>query len=87
MSKNHANWLFLISIKAEDNKKLQCYVCAKFFQNDKFKAYIQFRTTYTYICEIFLENLLEPKRTQVFQLKLPYQNVLSDLFKNKSVKA
>ena len=44
-------------------------------------------TSYTYICENFSEYLFEPKRTQVFPLKLQSQNVLSDFFENKSVEA
>ena len=32
-----------------------------------------------------IENLLEPKRMQLFALKLQYRNVLSDFFKKKSV--
>ena len=39
------------------------------------------------LVEEFLENLLEPKRMQVFPIKLQYQKVLNDLFKKKSVKA
>ena len=33
------------------------------------------------------KNLLEPKRMQIFPLKLQYQNVLSHLIKNNSVEA
>ena len=40
-----------------------------------------------YICENFFENFLEPKRMQVFPLKLQNQNVLSDFFKYKIVEA
>ena len=54
---------------------------------NKFNAYKQFRTSYTYICENFFENLLEPKRMQVFPLKLQYLNELSDFLKKKSVEA
>ena len=35
----------------------------------------------------FFENLLEPERMRIFPLKLQYQNVISDCFKNKSVEA
>ena len=35
----------------------------------------------------FFKNLLEPKRMQVFLLKLQYQKVLRDFFKRKSVEA
>ena len=40
-----------------------------------------------YINEKFSVSLLEPKRMQVFPLKLQYQKVSSYLFKKKSVEA
>ena len=57
------------------------------FQRNKFTAYVQFRTLHTYICKNFFENLLEPKRMQVFPLKLRYQYVLSDFLRKKSIEA
>ena len=51
---------------------------------DKSNGYIQFRTLYTYICEnFFFENLLEPKRMQVFPLKLWYPKKLNDFLKKE----
>ena len=40
-----------------------------------------------HICKNLFENLLEPKRMQVFPFKLQYQKKLTDFFKNKTVKA
>ena len=54
---------------------------------NKFNVYKQFRASNTYICENFFENLLRPKRMQVFTLKLQYQNELSDFLKRKTVDA
>ena len=87
MSKNHLKQLLLISDNAEDNKKLQCLAFENFFQRTIFNAYLQFRALYTYTCENFSENLLEPKRMQVLPLKLQYQKKMIGLFKKKSIEA
>ena len=55
----------------------------KFFQRNKLNAYIQFITLYTYISENFSKKILEPKRMQVFPLKIQHQKLLSDFFKKK----
>ena len=87
ISKNHPKQLFIISVNAEDNKKFQCYACVKFFQMNNFNAHKQFRASLTYFCKNFFENLLKPKRMQVFPLNLQYQNEMSDFYEKKRVKA
>ena len=49
-----------------------------------FNAYIQIKTLYKCICQSFFEKFLEPKRMQIFPLKLQFQKPLSDFFKNRS---
>ena len=72
-------WLFLVSVNAEDNKRNQLYAFVKFFLGSKFNARIRFRILQTYKYE-FSFKLLEPRRMQVFRLKIQNIKVLSDFF-------
>ena len=66
MSKNHLNLLFLVSVKAEDNRNFQFYACVKFFKRNLLIAYKQIRALHLVIRDFFF--IPEPKLMQAFPL-------------------